>query len=171
MLSTRTTPRILLAVAGVLFVAGCGGDDPTAPEVLAPDFPALGADFATQFCIRGTLAPDNTVSGELTTDDCETVSPVGSGPGSYFEGWRVRVGQTGSVTIQTGSGYDTFVDLFRIDDLGAPDLENLIIFDDDSGPGDNGRFTITLQVDTEYWVMVSGFDAIDVGPYTLDARY
>lgn len=168
MLSTR--PTWILLVGGGLLLAGCG-DDPTAPEILPPDFPTLDAAFATEFCIRGTLAPTNVVSGEISDTDCETVSPVGSGPGSFFEGWRVRVGQAGSVTIQTASGFDTFVDLFRIDDLSAPTLDNLVVFDDDSGAGDNGRVTVTLQAGTEYWVMVSGFDAVDVGPYTLNASF
>jgi hypothetical protein len=168
MLSSRPTGWMLLVFGGLL-LAACG-DDPTAPEVLAPNFPALDAAFATEFCIRGTLAPNNSVSGEISDTDCETVAPVGSGPGSFYEGWRVRVAQAGSVTIQTASGFDTFVDLFRIDDLSAPTLDDLIIFDDDSGAGENGRVTVTLQPGTEYWVMVSGFDADEAGPYTLEAR-
>lgn len=167
-MGSTCTIRGALLMGAALLLAGCGSDS-TAPEIQAPDFPTLDAAFATQYCIRGTLYPNNVVSGQLETTDCETVSPVGSGPGSYFEGWRVRVAQTRSVTIQSGSAYDTFVDVFRIDDLSAPNLDNLLIFDDDSGPGDNGLVTLTLQAGTEYWVMVSGFDAIDVGPYTLEA--
>lgn len=167
--SNHLTRWILSLTVGLL-VAGCG-DDSTAPEVLPPDFPVLDASFVGQFCIRGTVFPNNTVSGELAATDCETVAPVGAGPGSYFEGWRVRVSQAGSVTIQTGSAFDTFIDVFRINDLEAPDLDDLLIFDDDSGPGDNGRLTITLQPSTEYWVLVSGFAATDLGAYTLDVSY
>ena len=169
MLSTRPIGWGLL-MGGMIFLTACS-DDPTAPEILAPDFPTLDAAFATEFCVRGTLAPNNVVSSEISDTDCETVSPVGSGPGSFFEGWRVRVGQTGSVTIQVASAFDSFLDVFRIDDLGAPTLDNLIVFDDDSGAGDNGRVTVTLQAGTEYWVMVSGFEGTDVGPYTLDASF
>lgn len=169
MRATRRSGWILFAGVGLLL--GACSDDPTAPEIQPPDFPALDAAFATEFCVRGTLSPNNTVSGDLATTDCPTVSPVGSGPGSFFEAWRVRVGASGSVTLQTGSNFDTFIDVFRIDDLSAPDLSDLLVFDDDSGVGDNARVTLTLQAGTEYWVLVSGFDAVDVGAYTLEARF
>lgn len=169
MLSTRRYGWMLFVGVGLLF--GACSDDPTAPEIQPPEFPVLDAAFVTEFCIRGTLSPSNTVSGDLGATDCETVSPIGSGPGSFYEGWRVRVGQSGSVTIQVASAFDSFIDVFRIDDLSAPTLDTLLIFDDDSGAGDNGRVTITLQPGVEYWVMVSGFDAIDEGPYTLEASF
>ena len=83
MRSTRRCGWILFAGAGLLF--GACSDDPAAPEIQPPEFPALDAAFVTEFCIRGTLTPNNTVSGDLATTDCATVSPVGSGPGSFFE--------------------------------------------------------------------------------------
>ena len=75
------------------------------------------------------------------------------------------------MTLQTDSNFDTFIDVFRIDDLSAPDLGNLLAFDDDGGSGDNARLTLTLQAGTEYWVLVSGYDAVDVGAYTLEASF
>ena len=167
----RRTRRLLGGALGavVAMAAGCG-DDPVAPEFITPEFPALDAAIVAEFCIRGTMVPETTVSGEIADTDCPTVSPVGAGPGTYYEAWRLRVGSTGSVSLEIASGFDSFMDVFRIDDPTNPSLDDLVDFDDDGGTDANARLRLTLDAGVEYWVMVSGFDAAEVGPYALEAR-
>ncbi len=167
----RGTLGIFLLIAVAL--AACG-DDGTGPvdEVEPPEFPTLDALVATEFCVRGTLIPGETVAGEVSDENCPTINPVGVGPERFFESWRVRVGRSGSVTLEVSSDFDTFLDLFRIDDLSEPGLSTttLVAFNDDDGADENGLLTVTLQAGTEYWAIVSGFNPEDVGTYSLEAR-
>lgn len=166
-----TRPWVLFALATLS--AGACGDDAVGPaEVTPPEFPTLQAAVATEFCVRGSLIPGESVTGEVIATNCPTVEPVGIGPGRFFETWRVRVGQGASVTLELTSDFDTVLNLFRIDDLAEPVIARatLVAFSDDDGVDANARLTITLQAGTEYWATVSGFNPDDVGVYSLDAR-
>ena len=158
-----------VSLAMVVGTLACGSDDVTGPDDVT--FPTISQSALDAACIRGTAAPTTTVNGSISDTDClNGTTLVGAGPNGYFEGWRVRVATAASVTFTVDSNYDSFLDLFLIDDLGSAGLMNLLDFDDDGGPGDDAELTASLAPDTEYWIMVSGFEAIDVGQYSLDIR-
>lgn len=161
----------ILALGLASLLAACG-DDGTGPEDPgSPEFPTVDAAVLAEFCVRGTLVPTATVTGTLNEADCPTVSPVGSGPGTNYETWRVRVAGTQSVTLEISSGFDSFIDVFRITNLASPQLGGALVdFDDDGTGGVDARLTVTLEAGVEYWVMVSGFGPEDVGPYSMEGR-
>lgn len=159
--------RLASALGLSVAFAACA-DDGTGPldEV---EFPVLDAAVLAEFCIRGQMVPVDAADESLQATDCATVFPVGVGPGLVYETWRVRVASTTEVTIFTESNIDTFLDVFEINPA-APilDLVNLVEFNDDRSETDfNASVSPTLQPGIEYWVMVSGFDADELGPYTL----
>ena len=94
---------------------------------------------------------------------------MGFGDDSFFEGWRVRVDADAQITFAVDSGFDSVLDLFVID-VANPVLAigNLVAFDDDGSGALDALLTVDLDANTEYWIVVSGFDAVDVGNYTLN---
>lgn len=166
-------PRLdrLATLVLTAMLAGCG-DDGTGPENGDVEFPALDAAVTAEFCVRGTAEPTMFVSGELTMADCPTVFPVGFAPDLFYETWRVKVASNRTVTFEVTSGFDSYLDLFRVTNLSAPglSLDNLVDFDDDSGDGSDALISANLLANVEYWVMVSGYEPTDEGPYTLEIR-
>lgn len=147
-------PLILLFAA-----AGCG--DSSGPDVT---FPALPPELLDAFCVRGDRAPGDAISGTISTGDCEL------GDGSYYEVWRVRVGETGTYRIAGESEFDNFVVLLRLESYsGESATLTTIAVDDDSGPGLNGLIAgASLQVNLDYFVVMNGFGSNDTGPYTME---
>ena len=157
----------------ILTAVACGKDDVTGPGEV--EFPTISQSALDGSCIRGTVVLLTSVSGTISTTDCLTdltpvgaPIPVGTEPG-FFEGWRVRVATSTAVTFSVTSQFDTFLDLFRIDDLSSPVLtfNNLLAFNDDGGAGFDALLTYPLQPNTEYWIMISGFSADELGDYSL----
>jgi len=162
----------LLAVALTLGVASCTG----ASEVCSPQdplcdpgvgsgpvFPAIAQSVVDAVCIRGESVPTTSESGSVTSADC--LSSFGDG---YFEAWRVRVGSNANVTFDVSSNFDSLLEVYRVDDPN--DYLNsavLIAEDDDSKPDLNARLTTPLVTNTEYLVLIGGFDDFEQGPYTL----
>lgn len=156
-------------VVGFAFLVACG-ESTTGPQVQTTTFPDVDQAVLATYCIRGTANVPAIRGGNVTTGDCPTESTlVGGTDEGYWEGWRVRVATAVDVTFSVDSDYDTFLDVFQID-LANPRLTNLVVFDDDSGENGNAELTVTLSPDTEYWVLVSGFQAEDVGSYTLSVN-
>jgi hypothetical protein len=166
MTTHTTTPSRSLsfpaaALAASLLIAACGGDS-TGPEGV--QFPDIAASEIALYCIRGEAVPSTSVNGSITSGDCHT----GITDDGYWESWHVRVASSGSVTFSASSSFDNYLELIRVDDVN--DIENssvLIAFDDDSGTDLNATITATLQVDTDYAIIVSGYDDSETGSYTL----
>lgn len=138
------------------------------PQTQTPTFPTIDQTVLTAYCIRGAASVPAIRAGNLSTIDCPTANTiVGGTDEGYWEGWRVRVSSSEAVTFAVDSDFDSFIDLFQIE-LANPALTNLVTFDDDSGENGNAALTVTLQPDREYWVLVSGFAAVDLGTYTLN---
>lgn len=155
--------KLTLFAALLAPLAACGGDS-TGPDSVS--FPTISQSTLDANCIRGTAAPPASVSGSISNADCPVSGTLVGAVDGFWEGWRVRVNSATTVTFAVTSSFDSFLDLFVIN-VSSPALNNLRIFDDDSGAGLDALFTFTLQPDTEYWIMVSGFDATDTGSFTL----
>ncbi|MDH3225373.1 MAG: hypothetical protein OEO23_16750 [Gemmatimonadota bacterium] len=156
------TSALVIAVIG----AAAYGDSGTGPG-LTEGFPNIDQAILSGFCIRGTAPPPAIRPGIIGTNDCPTEGTlVGTGDG-YWEGWRVRVSDVTTVTFTVDSEFDSFLDLFQIN-VANPVLNSLIAFDDDGTGSLDAQLEWTLQPDTEYWILVSGFEALDLGSYTLD---
>lgn len=147
-------PATLLLLCAAL--ASC--KDATGPGLL---FPILPEDLMESFCNRGQRSPGQAISGSVSDTDCE------AGDGSFFEVWRVRVPAAGTYQFTATSTFDNFLAVVRLDaydDTSATTTD--MGSDDDSGPGSNALLNVTLQPDVDYFLIVNGFSATDVGPYT-----
>lgn len=151
----------MLVAATTIAALACGDDGGTEPGgVTFPNVPQATLDA---YCIRGQGIPPATVSGAITTSDCHDAPGDG-----YYEGFRVRVGSSGAVTFAVASSFDSWLELFRIDDLNNIEGSAVLLAeDDDSGGNLQARLTFTLQPNTEYVIFVSGFDDFETGPYSL----
>lgn len=163
--------RVRLAAAAFVFfgAAACGDSGTGVP---AGDFPAIDQAFLQTYCVRGTAPPPAIRAGSLGTLDCSTTgTAVGFNSDSFFETWRVRVTEAREVTFSLESDFDTVLDLFLID-VGNPALtfNEFLAVDDDSGTDLNAEIVFDLVPGTEYWIVVSGFEAVDVGNYTLSVN-
>lgn len=152
-------PRMVAAALAAVALSGCK-DDPTGPSVT---FPTLPAELVSAFCIQGNRAPAQAISGTLSSSDC----PLGDG--SYFEVWRIRVPSSGSYRFEASSSFDNLLGVFRLDSYSGSNASlTTIATDDDSGPGLNALIAAaTLSAGTDYLLVVNGFGASDVGPYTV----
>ena len=155
---------IMFLCAVMLVVVSCGDGDDEITVTNGVQFPAINPATAALFCIRGNAVPPQTVSGTVTDDDCHT----GIANDGFWESWRVRVASSSSVTFAASSSFDNWLELFRVDDLN--DIEGsavLLAEDDDSGTGVNALITFSLQPNTEYVIVPSGFDDSQRGAYSV----
>lgn len=163
--------RIRLAAVALVFMGGAAcGDSGTG--VPADNFPAIDPAFLQTYCVRGTAPPPAIRAGSLGTLDCSTTgTAVGFNADSYYETWRVRVTEAREVTFSLDSDFDTVLDLFQVS-VSNPALSfnEFLAVDDDSGVNLNAELVFNLVPDTEYWIAVSGFEATDVGNYTLSVN-
>jgi hypothetical protein len=153
------------AVTGMIAVALSGwcsacGDGLT--------FPELSADMIATFCVRGTATVGETLSGAVTAEDCDAADFSQADPG-YYESWRVRVGSATTVTFAAESPFDNLLLLLRLEsDTDTLTSFEIVAVNDDRATGDfNALITATLQPDEEYFLLVRGFDYLDVGTYSV----
>jgi hypothetical protein len=153
----RNNAIVLLLMA----TFACGGDKSTGPGGVT--FPSIPQATLNAYCIRGQAVPPQTKSGSIATSDCQDTPGEG-----YWEGFRVRVGTSGTVTFTVTSTFNSYLELFRIDDLD--DIENttfLLVEDDDSAGNLDARLSYALQPNTEYVIVISGWDDTETGSYNL----
>lgn len=151
-------PALLALTLGAVALSAC--HDSTGPSIT---FPALPAQMLARYCVRGERTPTQAISGSVTVDDCAL------GDGSYYETWRVRVGANGTYRFAASSSFDNVLFLLRVEsytDTAATLTQ--VAFDDDSGPDTNALISAaSLQTGADYFLVVNGFGASDVGPYTV----
>lgn len=159
-----------LAVAVAL--TGCGGSSTGPAE--DPDFATLDPQVGAEWCVRGTITLGAKVTEVLTENDCRTAdtSVFEQRAGvpnnnAYFETWRLKVTGQRGVRIKVAGDFDSYLDIYRITDLSDPSGSSLVGFDDDSGSGRNARLIVSLAPSYEYWVLVSGYDELELGDYSL----
>ncbi len=165
MLPTKSSlSTIMFALA---LSPACGGGDSggTGPSGLT--FPALNPGVNAQYCVRGNTTVGQTKSGSVTAQDCD-YADLDPSAGGYYEVWRVRVAQAGSITFTVDApNFDSYLDLVEIE-VAAGDV-NAVTFlsNDDDTNGDDPVLTYDLVPDTDYAIVVSGFDYPEVGSYTV----
>ena len=162
----------LFAVALTLLAASCSGatevcsaNDPLcdAGTGTGPTFPTIAQSVLDQLCIRGEAVPNTSKTGSLTSADCPSAILLG-----YFEAWRVRVPSNASVTFQVTSNFDSLLEVYRVDSLADVATSAVLIAEnDDFGSGIDARLTTLLAPNTEYLVLVLGWDEFEQGSYTL----
>ena len=153
------SPRLLtLALAAVLLPA-CSKDS-TGPSVTFPNIPA---QVLATYCVLGERTPNQAISGTLADTDC----PFGDG--SFYEAWRVRVSANGTYRFAASSSFDNVLLVLRLDSYAADSASfTIIASDDDSGTGTDALISsASLLANTDYFLLVNGFGATDVGPYTV----
>jgi hypothetical protein len=151
-----------LLIALLALAAGCSKDS-AGPSV---DFPPLPQNLLDGFCVQASGATvGQTKSGTLSAADCDAGD-------SFFEIWRVRVTQTTSVTFDANSGFDNYLEVARLNSYTSTSANFTMMGEnDDRASGNyNALLTVTLQPDTDYFVVVSGYDYGEVGSYTLRIR-
>ncbi|HET7040050.1 MAG TPA: hypothetical protein VFH97_09180 [Gemmatimonadales bacterium] len=155
MLRSARLPMVL-ALSAVLWA--CSDNGP-GDEIV---FPTIDADILLEFCIRGEVPVTATTSrsGSVSTSDCTAGFDDG-----YWEGWRVRVAEAGSYTIEVSSDFDSWLTVWRLNDVNNVDdaTVDLLGEDDDSAGNLDAMLTVSLQPNTEYVVFVSGYDQSQVG--------
>lgn len=154
---TKFLPR---GIAAVLLFAACKDSSGPGPQITYPTLPSA---FVSEYCIRGDRTVGNGISGTLATTDC----PFGDG--SYYETWRLRLAAAGSYRFAASSSFDNLLAVLRLDStVGSEEYFTALASDDDSGPGTNALISsVALESNTDYFLIVNGFDATDVGPYSV----
>ena len=144
----------------ILTLLACGDDNGTGPSNEV-SFPTIAPTYLSSVCIRGTAVPTTSKSGSITDDDCDSGGVVG-----YFETYRVRVASSGNVTFTVSSTFDSVLALARIGDTSDP-VNTMVELagDDDSAGNLDAELTYMLQPNTEYWVLVAGYDYSETGSY------
>ncbi|MDE0082084.1 MAG: hypothetical protein OXT72_05495 [Gammaproteobacteria bacterium] len=96
---------------------------------------------------------------------------MGAGPDSYFETWRLRVPEGNILTLSVSSDFDSFLDVYRVPNVADPSTAAWVDSDDDGNllQGLDAELEVTVLQGVEYWVMVSGFDSTEMGPYDITA--
>ena len=93
--------------------------------------------------------------------DSETPGRVDDGADADV--FRVDITEPGTLTVYTTGGLDTFGRLKREDG-------STIVYNDDGGLDYNFRIEAEVEAGT-YYVKVTGFDHVEVGPYKLHVRF
>lgn len=139
------------------------GNEALAYDFGAGFFPELSPSVRSQACLRGAAIPPASITGAIATTDC----PIGPGLG-YLDAYRVRVGDSATVSFDVESDFDSQLELFRIDDLDDYIGSAVwLAYDDDSGEGRNARLSHDLVPLTEYMIRIAGADDFSRGAYTL----
>ncbi len=119
---------------------------------------AAAGDDALADTLGASLDGSGVVTGELTMAN----EQIENGP--YFAIHTITVSAGDTLTFSMGSAdFDTTLYVYDLDG-------NLLGTDDDSGGGPNGtdsRLTVSATGDGEWLVFASGYDAGDLGSYTL----
>lgn len=180
-MSRRAPAAVHLGILFAMSVTGCGGgDSPTGPGAGArgAEFPTISTALAATWCVRGSLRVPGRRNGSITPADCIAAGtatvlsvPVGAGPDSYFETWRLRVPEGNILTLSVSSDFDSFLDVYRVPNVADPSTAAWVDSDDDGNllQGLDAELEVTVLQGVEYWVMVSGFDSTEMGPYDITA--
>ena len=181
-MSRRALARVHLGLLFATSVTGCGGgDSPTGPSAGAQGagFATIGPALAETWCVRGSLQVPGRRTGSIGPTDCIAAAtaavlsvPVGADPGSYFETWRLRVPEGTVLTLSVSSDFDSFLDVYRVPNVADPSTATWVDSDDDGSfpQGLDAELEVTVIQGVEYWVMVSGYDSTEMGPYVIAAR-
>lgn len=154
------------AVAVLVVAAACSKDSTgpgtggTPPNVT---FPTLPAELLAANCVQGNRTVYQAISGILADTDCDY------GDGSFYEVWRVRIETAGTYRFDANSAFDNLLSLYRLDSVvvNTAYLTLLTYNDDRAGGNTNALVDHALSPNVDYFLMVNGFGASDVGPYTV----
>ena len=165
----RPMTPVALATALAIVLAGCGGDDATGPGSV--EFPAIDANVLAAFCVRGQGTKGENKSGTITDNDCDAAD-FDPNDEAYFETWRVRVASSTSVTFDANSSFDNYLEVYRLESISGTQVTVSLIGenDDRSSSNLNALVTVNLQPGRDYFVVISGYDYFETGPYTLAIR-
>ncbi len=105
---------------------------------------------------NGSSIP-NSLSTSATATPYEVVAFSVTASGNY----------TLAVTSISPSGWDNYLLLYVAAFTPASPLTNVLIGDDDDGPGLDAQVTRTLQAGTLYYAVITGYDNFDTGSYSL----
>lgn len=119
-----------------------------------------------------TVAPSmgtSTLSSALTNNSqqyCRTI--LCSEVLYYYEAIEVNVLTSGNYIIQSNSTMDTLGFIFEKSkfDPRYP-IQNLLLYDDDSGGSSQFLFEISLQSTTKYIIVITTYFAGVVGPFSI----
>jgi hypothetical protein len=135
--------------------------------------------FAATSCaalLSASPALAATIIGDTTGEETWN-RVIGSGPNLSGAGTDVAF-QTTNFTVDANGiydfatnaitpGFDTYLFLYEGSFDPTDQLTNLLIGNDDSGPGLNSAFSFALDSGTSYFAIVSGFNNADFGQYEL----
>jgi hypothetical protein len=155
-------PGLLLAWLAI-GLAACG-KEPFHP--LESMLPPIATAVISQYCVRGAVVGDASIDGSIDTNDCH----VGPDQG-YWEAYRLRARFPGEVSVTVSLGFDTHLELFRVDDLNDYWDARVSLASDLSGPQHAAAFDHDLVPGTEYLIVLAGQDDLSRGSYTLDITW
>lgn len=167
----RRWMKTAVTIAALASFTACGGDDSTGPSANV-SFPDIDPQLLALFCVRGEATPGMAPSGSLTSSDCDSAD-FNPGDDSFFEMWRVRVAESGSVTFDAQSEFDNYLEVFRLDGISEDSVSvTLLGENDDRSPGNdlNALVSVTLSPGQDYFVAISGFTYQETGPYTIQIQ-
>jgi len=155
---------------GVMLISlACGGGDGgggTGPSGLT--FPPLNDAVRAQYCVRGNTTVGQTKSGSITAQDCD-YADLDPAAGGYYEVWRVRVAQAATVTFTVGApSFDSYIDVVEVDIVSGDVGTLTFLGSDDDTIGDDPQISVDLVPDTDYAIVISGFDYPETGAYTVE---
>jgi hypothetical protein len=124
--------------------------------------PAGARPFQSFACTTQGIDCNTTVSGALTTDDCQGPDPSNPSDTSYYDAWtfQATAGQTVRITM-TSTAFDTFLFLFNPN--GDVEYNN-----DYQGGGTNSRISFPVTESGTYTIKANSFASGVTGPYSLE---
>ena len=139
------------------------------PRVIPDDLQKeLCVQEETALLLSEVLAGTQQLTSDISDNDC-----AGSQDG-YFETWHVYADQTKTVLVVAESDFDNLMRLVRIEDIqqtsSGYDVQVQVIDEnDDQSPSDSrSRVAATLEAGEDYFLVLSGFNEDETGPYELE---
>ena len=137
---------------------------------------SLDPDLQKELCVQEekalllseVLAGTEKLTSEISDGDCADPQ------NGYFETWHVYADQTETVLVVAESDFDNLMRLVRIEDIQQTSegydvqVEVLDENDDQSTSDSRSRVGAILQAGEDYFLVLSGFNDDQTGPYELE---
>jgi hypothetical protein len=131
----------------------------------------FSANALEEFCVKDVvqlseILSDPTVLGSnLSAVDCDRSSV---GEDGFFETWHIFADETGTVTFNTQSEFDSLLKLYRVTASGDTFATSLLAENDDVAVDElDARVAASLRAGDNYLLRVAGFADEETGEYQV----
>lgn len=158
--------RYLILAAIAVLAAGCGSDNED--SITGPDAPQ---------CVKGSIEPGSSVTGEVTTASCSRFDFALSGDSVYYDAYTMDVERDHGylVTLAPPDGaepFDNSIELVATNPITGE--EQVLGISDDEGSANSSpnqaQMRFVAPASTRLSVRVSGYDRTELGEYALTVQ-